>query len=215
MQLFHAIAAIALFGVPQSALADGCPRPTVDFSAKMVGSIQGSEPISMGTMYHHGDKVRAEQAMTGLKVATVFDYSKRTAVIIWETAKVYAMVPDIDRAKMDGPGIWRSCKFEAVGTEEINGHATTKYRVLNAKQMGFKGHVWMTRHNIPIRFSGQVVVPPGAKRPQGEKSPSFAHDLTDLRLSKQPRKLFELPKDYRKVTTAELMKLMSAAPQAN
>lgn len=213
--LFCAIAAAALFGASQPALADSCLRPKVDFSAKIVASVQGSEPVSMGTMYHGGGKVRVEQAMTAFTIATVFDYSKRTAVIIWDTAKVYALVPDIDRARMDGPGIWRRCKFKAVSRDKIDGHATTKYRVLNPKEMAFKGHVWMTKDDIPIRYSGQDVSRPGAKVPKGEKPPSFMHGLTELRLSKQSRKLFETPKGYRKVTMVELMKLMSSAPPAN
>ena len=94
-------------------------------------------------------------------------------------------------------------KYEKLGTEQINGRTTTKYRVTTSGDDGSKSAsetiVWADESlGMPIKTESTSA--DGAK---------FTWEMRDIKLEVDAA-LFELPKDYRKVEQSEL--ISSAVP---
>lgn len=94
-------------------------------------------------------------------------------------------------------------KYERLGTEEINGRMTTKYRVTTGGGEGSKTAsetiIWADE-SLGMPIKSESTSKDGAK---------FNMEMRDIKLEVDPA-LFELPKDYRKVEHSEL--LSSALP---
>lgn len=97
-------------------------------------------------------------------------------------------------------------KYEKLGTEQINGRTTTKYRVTTGGGDGSKTTsetiIWADESlGMPIKF--EMTSKDGGK---------FTMEIRNIKLEVDAS-LFELPKDYRKVEHSELMS--SAVPSIN
>ena len=91
-------------------------------------------------------------------------------------------------------------RYEKLGTEELNGQPTTKYRVTSEEITGGTATatvtlIWIDEHlGMPIRSETAV---PGGNAKQ-------ITELREIQLQVDPA-MFELPKGYRKVAYSELL----------
>ena len=159
-----------------------------------------------------GDKRRVETEMLpGVKIIYLQTGNGRYA--IYPAKKIYAEI------KLDGSdnplsstqgvpsdfapdklisGAPAGAKYENLGTEQVNGRTTTKYRVTTAGTGDSKPSsetiIWADESlGMPIKFESTST--------DGSK---FTMEMRDIKLEVDSS-LFELPKDYRKVEHSELI----------
>ena len=167
-----------------------------------------------------GEKSRVEMEMIpGFKIIYLQLPTGRYA--LYPAKKIYAEI------KMDGSdnplnstkgmpsdfspdklinGAPAGAKYEKLGTEEVNGRMTTKYRVTtngsDSSKTSTEMLIWADESlGMPIKFESTSKV--GSK---------WTMEMRDIKLDVDPA-IFELPKDYRKVDHSEL--LSNALPSVN
>ena len=87
-----------------------------------------------------------------------------------------------------------AARYEKLGTEEVNGRMTTKYRVTGPQEEGSETIVWADESlGMPVKF--ESTSKDGAK---------YSMELRDIK-QEVDAALFELPKDYQKVEHKELI----------
>ncbi len=85
-------------------------------------------------------------------------------------------------------------RYEKLGTEEVNGRMTTKYRVSGPQEEGSETIIWADESlGMPVKF--ESTSKNGAK---------YSMELRDIK-QEVDATLFELPKDYQKVEHRELI----------
>lgn len=164
-----------------------------------------------------GDKRRVEtELMPGVKI--VYLQLSNGRYVLYPAKKIYADVKidgsDNPLASNQGvpsdfaPGklineMRTDAKYEKLGTEEINGRMTTKYRVTTSgdddTKVASETIIWADESlGMPIKTE--------STSKDGSK---FTMEMRDIKLEVDAT-VFELPKDYRKVEHSEL--LSSAVP---
>ena len=97
-----------------------------------------------------------------------------------------------------------TARYEKLGTENLSGRLTTKYRVTNARSTGTEptstSLIWVDEVlGMPIR--SEMETSEAARRAK------VIIEMRDIELQVDP-KLFELPADYKRIDEAELLKLL-------
>jgi hypothetical protein len=97
-----------------------------------------------------------------------------------------------------------SSRYEKLGSENLSGRLTTKYRVTNARSTGIEpattSLIWVDEVlGMPIR--SETETSDAARRAK------VIIEMRDIELQVDP-KLFELPADYKRIAEAELLKLL-------
>ncbi len=169
------------------------PQPQVEYSAD---SYMETESFTLkNKVYHAPGKDRKEQEMGGDKVVTIMRLDKQ---LIWTLmpGEMYMETGIKGAQRPPGPSDDTSdYTFERteVGTEVIDGHQTTKYKVIATNPKGEKmgGFQWMTRGGIQIKMD--IIA-----KTEGSKT-RMKMGLTNLKIGKQDSSLFEIPTGYTKM----------------
>jgi hypothetical protein len=139
---------------------------------------------------------RHEQMIGGIEQVAIFDFS---------TARGYFIIPAVT-AYLDfpiGPALHELSDPSVIGAPEghadVNGVATTKYRVAHAAPDGtrIEGHVWLTAEGIPMRGDGAVIETNGKTTP-------ISWELSNLQKGPQDPKLFQPPVGYLRLPASAL-----------
>ena len=169
------------------------PQPQVEYSAD---SYMETEQITMKSkVYHASGKERKEQEMGGEKVVTIVRTDKQ---LIW-TLMPEAMYMETGlQSAQQPPGSGDDTSdytYERteVGPDTIDGHRTTKFKVIATNPKGEKmgGFQWMTREGIQIKMD--LIA-----KTEGSKT-RMKMGLTNLKIGKQDSSLFEIPTGYTKM----------------
>jgi hypothetical protein len=194
--LFAAVCFVAT-GVAGPAIARDVGLPKVDFQSRMVVKDTKGREFSF-RLYYTKPRMRADISVpdpsTGQKreLVMILDRAAKKIVMLFPANKVYLERPfdpeqDIMRRTLPGKR-----KMQAVGTETIAGHKTTKFKVAGEtrEKHAFSGFAWVTKDDIVMKVDGKVKT--------STEENSFAMEMKDLKIGKIDPKRFAIPDGYSK-----------------
>lgn len=191
--------------------ADEFPRPTVGYSADQHLRMEmGGRTFEMdGHICSAIDKERKEMQFAGHTGIHIVRRDKGVSWMLMPQNKSYrehVMGESMGNVGKRAPDWTRGAdvKLKKVGTEEVGGYETTKYRV-TAKDKDSstgEGFAWLTKQNIPVKLEGTFGV-------EG-KTAKFWIEEKNIKIGKQDPSLFEIPPGY---TKFEMPAFSSMPPQ--
>lgn len=171
--------------VQTGAAATTLPSPTVEYSADRV--IESEMGTFNGKVFAAKDKERTENNLRGMQSVMILRRDKQLGWMLMPSHRMYSQM-DLARAQQQSGGApSNDVQIENVGTETVEGHATTKYKML-MKDGSAGGFIWITADGIAIKMDM-------LSKENGKKS-RITMTLTNLRIGPQEAQLFELPSDY-------------------
>ncbi|MGA0840371.1 MAG: hypothetical protein ACO3P1_10805 [Pseudomonadales bacterium] len=121
--------------------------------------------------------------------------------------KAYLMLPDFRLYGRVSMETYRERAWDALdlvqheldGTETVQGHPTTRYRITWTDPDGRRGHGlhWVTNDGVPIKMDIQY--------DGGQRSERVVAELRDLKVAPIDSALFELPKGFTEIPGVEAM----------
>lgn len=143
--------------------------------------------------YHAPNKKRFEMNSQGHDMVMIIRMDKDESWMLIPETKVYMRTSVANINKMAG-GDFEVLEQSAVGKEEVNGYATTKYKGTFIDPQGRKasGYFWLTeKYGISIKTDIFRQTATGEEHAYTE--------LTELKMGSQPQSLFDVPDSYRAV----------------
>jgi len=135
---------------------------------------------------------RHEQAVAGLMQVAILDFRASLGYFIVPAVSAYLDFP-IGTAlqELSDPDLVGSPQ----GSAQVNGVATTKYRVSHRAPDGtrIEGFVWLTAAGIPMRGDGAVIDPKGKRTPVSWELSNLQEGPQDPQLFAPPRGFYRLP----------------------
>jgi len=188
----------ASIGIVSGTMAMAAPptprsQPQVEYSAD---SYMETEQLTMKSkVYRAPGKERKEQTMGGENMVTIMRTDKQ---LIW-TLMPGEMYMEMSlqggqqpQGTGDDPSTYTYERTE-VGPETIDGHQTTKYKVIATNPKGEKmgGFMWVMSNGIQMKMDliGKT----------GNTKSRMKTGLTNLTIGRQDPKLFEIPEGYTKM----------------
>lgn len=180
---------LAAFAIHASATAGNLPEgwsePTVAHEGVRVMRAGGQE-VESHYRYLPPGKQREEMSVEGMSMAIILRQDLGVAWTLLPNNMYMEMaIDDVEQEGPSAPSAEGIVEFEKLGTEEVNGWPTTRYRVLT-RQDGeeAEGYFWITEHWIPIRMEFTSPEHPGD---------SMTMEVRNLRIQAQDPGLFEIP----------------------
>ncbi len=161
--------------------AETLPVASVEYSADRTISSEMGE--MQQKVFHSFGKERIEMQMEGMQTVMI---SRPDLGKFWNLMPMLEIYMEIDAAKaseMTGQ-VPDDMTIEKVGTDTVNGIATTKYKML-MKDKSAGGFIWLSAEHIPLQMDF-------ISKEAGEKS-RVKMSMSNLKLGKQDAALFELP----------------------
>lgn len=184
-----ALCLVLLIAVPVHAAQ--FPYPAVAYSADVrmdMGKDPDRRPIVLtGKVYFSGDKERRETVGFGQKTIIIWRRDKNVTWTLLPDRKMYMEHQGVDEKHNPDRMIREgNLTITKVGSERVNGMATTKYKIegVNEKGQRFEGYLWATNDNVPARMEGIS---------QGKE---VRIDYTNIKTGNQDPALFRVPADY-------------------
>lgn len=198
MQIFRtASALLALAPVVALAAPNEIPaelrHPDVAYDGTRVMSMAG-QAIESRFHYAPPGKHRQEMNEQGMSITSII---REDLNLVWSILP-QGMYLEIDlgeqaggQTKLATPNPDDVIEFQDLGQETVNGHATTRYRVIT-KHEGeeAEGYFWLTRDRIPVRMEITAKSAPDQ---------TMTMELRELQIRPQDDALFELPPGARKM----------------
>lgn len=202
----------ALFLTATAAPADAAAfgKPTSEYAATMVYTSEGQTQ----RMKHHyaGNLQRFDMTTPQGKASMIVNLTKRQTIMLI-AAQNMALIVD-GQTKIADAMPYETLNDEGAdvkvtkeGTEEVDGVATTRYRVIHTKngEKRFDGLMWVTAENIIARYKG--------KSTKDGATVDSEMKLEGLTLGKQDAKLFKIPAGVRAIKAdPRMMKGMKGLP---
>ncbi|MCA1931323.1 DUF4412 domain-containing protein [Rheinheimera sp.] len=161
--------------------AETLPAAQAEYSADRI--ISGEMGEMRQKVFHSFGKERVEMQMEGMQTVMI---SRPDLGKFWNLMPMLGMYMEIDSAKagqMSGQ-MPDDMTIEKMGPDQVNGIATTKYKML-MKDKSAGGFIWLTAEHIPLQMDF-------ISKEGGEKT-RVKMTMSNLTLSKQDAALFELP----------------------
>ena len=184
-------------------LLPGAPRAATlieaqtGFSAERTLVVDGH--TYQGKVWAMPGKERHEQALFGMQPVFLLRADHKLAEIVLQGIKtvvefeIPAELRLLDLAKL---------KQHPVGSETVNGVATTKYAIDKEIPEGHaEGALWLSRDGIPMRLAGTF------KNAKGKVS-TVRWELTGVKTGPQPATLFEAPAGMAKLPPEAIAPLL-------
>ena len=187
------LAAAVLTGTAAASdLPEGWSEPTVAHQGTRVMEA-GGQIMETQFRYLPPGKQREEISHEGMSMAMIIRH---------DLGVVWTMMPggmymeiSLDEAEQEGrsaPSAEGIVEFEKLGTEEVNGWPTTRYRVVTREDgEEAEGFFWVTEHWIPIRMEITM---------REDPQETVKMEIRDLLLTEQDPALFELPAGATKIS---------------
>jgi hypothetical protein len=174
--------------VATAAVPEGWSEPTVAHDGIRVMSTGGR---AVETRFRHlpPGKQREEMSHDGMSMAMII---RHDLGVIWTLlpGNMY-MEMSLDEAEQTTPSAEGVVDFEKLGEEQVNGWATTRYRVTTMEDgKRSEGYFWVTEHWIPVRM--QIASSDNPRE-------VLTMDVKDLQVRDQDPALFELPRGATKL----------------
>src|SRR5262249_28183976 len=143
-----AFAALCGTMIACSVHAQTLPAPTVEYSAdRLVESEAGN---FTGKVYSAKDKERMETTMQGMQSITILRRDQQASYMLMPSHHMYQQT-DFAKAKQQSGATPDDVEITEVGPDTIDGHATTKYKLL-MKDHSAGGFIWITQEGIAIKM---------------------------------------------------------------
>jgi len=189
-----AAASLALF-LASAAHAQLDLQPTVAFSAWRV--ITAGAATMEGPYYYAPGKHRSEMTMEGQTFTAIIREDREVLWTLLPQQNMY-MELTFDARELGSGGAFEGSDIvesREIGTEEVNGHRTTKYEVTVRDPGGqtATGTLWATAQMIPVRMDMVL-----------EDGESVVVELRDIEVGPQPDSLFEVPAGYTRLSLGNL-----------
>ncbi len=183
-----------IFLLDASVFAAEFPYPKVGYSADVrmdMGKDPDGKPMILtGKVYFSNDKERRELVAYGEKSVMIWRRDKGVTWQLIPSAKMY-MESRGEPGTHHPEGRMREgdVKLTKLGSERVNGMATTKYKFEGRQKDGsrFDGHHWVTKDNVPVRMEGT------------SENQRFQIDYTNIQIGRQDSGLFEIPAGYERM----------------
>lgn len=173
--------------------AETLPVAATEYSADRIISSEMGE--MQQKVFHSFGKERIEMEMEGMQTVMI---SRPDLGKFWNLMPMFEMYMEIDAdqaSEMTGQ-VPDDMTIEKMGTDTVNGIATTQYKML-MKDKSAGGFIWLTAENIPLQMD--FVSKEGGKKSRIKMS------MSNLTLGKQDAALFELPEGLNPMPTMNSM----------
>jgi hypothetical protein len=170
------------------------PQPQVQYSADRYTE---TEQITLKSkVYYAAGKERKEQEIGGEQQVTIIRPDKQLLWMVMPSQQMYMEMSLQSKERPPGPSDDTSnytYERTEVGPEVVDGHQTTKYKVIATNTKGEKmgGFMWITPEGIQIKMDLIALV-------EGSKT-RMKTGLTNLQIGSQDPALFEVPAGYTKM----------------
>jgi hypothetical protein len=184
-------------------------------SADAAAATGGQQPVTQSVfMARDGDRRREDyEILPGVKLLVL--RLPEGSYTLYPSKKMYAEIGDTgdaSNARQRVPPDFSADKlvnasrvgarYEKLGTEDVAGRATTKYRVTSGGAQGaasVETIIWVDESlGMPIKSES-------TSRSQATGESRYTVEYRDIKLEAEPS-LFSLPKDYRKVSQQDIQK---------
>lgn len=176
--------ALAL-GCSNHAHAASLPVPTVEYSADRF--IETESGNFDGKVYAAKDKERMEMHMGDMKTVMILRRDKQLGWSLMPMQKMYQQIDFAKAAQQSGAAPDDQVEITEVGTETVEGFASTKYKMM-MKDGSAGGFIWVTQEGIPVKMD--------LLSKSGREKSRITMTLKNLTIGSQDPQLFELPADY-------------------
>ena len=207
MRHFSLVATIlaAILASSASGSAGTLGDPQIGFSAERVLVFNGQSFV--GRMWNMPGEQRHEQLLPMAKPVFILHADSAVGDIVLPNLRttVEFALPRVLGA-LGKPGLLGS----PVGSESVNGIATTKYAVDKSIPDGhLSGALWLSRDGIPMRCDGRFTA-------RGGRVSTVHWELRRVRIGRQDPALFEVPPGYTKLPpeAAAILMGLRLAPHA-
>jgi hypothetical protein len=176
-------------------LPEGWSLPTVAHDGVRVMSVAG-QSVESAYRYTPPGKERQEFSQDGMSLAMIIRQDLGLAWTLLPGNLYMEMSMDaIEQEAARTPTAEGVVSFEKLGTETVNGWATTRYRVV-MKEDGAEGdgYFWITDHWIPIRMEITM---------RDQPAETVTMEIRDLNIRAQDAAMFELPPGATKMSGLE------------
>jgi hypothetical protein len=186
----------ALLSCPAAALAEapaGWSEPTVAHDGIRLMSADG-ETVQSRFHYQPPGRHREEMTREGMSLVIILRQDLGLAWTLLPGGMYMEISLDGDDAETPfsaGSSAEGIVEYEKLGPEEVNGMATTRYRVVTLEDgEEAEGYVWVTEHWIPLKSEVWMRDDHGFR---------IRTEIRELRIGDQDPALFELPAGARKM----------------
>ncbi|HZS83438.1 MAG TPA: hypothetical protein VFA50_11235 [Stellaceae bacterium] len=195
--------AVLLALAPPPAGARILGDPGISFSADRTLTVGGRTFI--GKLYSEPGAQRHEQAIEGVEQVIILHGAEARGWLILPGINSYVefgFAPVLDELRDD------SLLSTPLGTESVDGYATTKYRIEHTARNGamVDGYLWLTREGIPMRLDG-MYTPAGG----GDPTPVTMR-LSHIRKGPLDAALFAAPQHMVRLPFGALGPLLGLRP---
>lgn len=178
--------ALCLTTAAGAAYADPLPVPTVEYSADRI--IESEAGTFTGKVYSAKDKERSEIQTNGMQMVMILRKDKQLGYMLMPAQRMYQQLDFSTAQKQSGGPDTEGVEITKVGTESIEGHSATKYRMV-LKDGTAGGFMWITDDGIPVKMD--------MLSKSGKDKSRTTVTLTNLKIGAQDPQLFEVPADYK------------------
>jgi hypothetical protein len=183
--------------LPGAARAATLIDPQTGFSAERTLVIDGHS--YQGKVWAMPGKERHEQSIAGMNPVFLLRADRKLGEIVLSGLKT---VVEFEIPEELGLLSVAALKTRAVGSETVNGVATTKYAIDKSVPEGHAaGTLWLSADGIPMRLAGTFT------NAKGRES-KVRWELSGVRTGAQPASLFEPPKGMAKLPPEAIAPLL-------
>ncbi|MBX5462396.1 MAG: DUF4412 domain-containing protein [Steroidobacteraceae bacterium] len=183
--------------------ADTLPAPTVEYSADRI--IESEAGTFTGKVYSAKDKERSEIETNGMQMVMILRKDKQLGYMLMPAQRMYQQLDFSTAQKQSGGPDTEGVDITKVGTETIEGHPATKYRMV-LKDGSAGGFMWITDDGIPVKMD--------MLSKSGKDKSRTTVTLTNLKIGAQDPQLFEVPGDYKALPRMPHLPGMGGLPGA-
>ena len=176
-------------------------QPTVSFSAWRV--MTAGDTLIEGPYHYAPGKHRSEITMGGQTFIAIVREDRELLWTVMPQQNMYMEVT-FDAAEAGNGSAFEGAdvvESRELGTEDVNGHRTTKYEVTIRDRTGetATGTLWATAERIPVKMDMAL--------DRGER---VVIELRDIEIGPQSNDLFEVPAGYTRLALGNLGNLAGA-----
>jgi outer membrane lipoprotein-sorting protein len=184
--LRRSLLALLTLALPLSVLAEARPPAlTVDYSADR--TIESAEGTFTGKVSVAGKKQRSETNAGGMQSVMILRGDTQRGFMLMPSQRMAMPLAYAQARQQSESGPPDDVSISEVGSETLEGFATTKYKML-MKDGSAGGFLWITREGIVMKMDM-------LQKERGKKSRTTV-TLTNVKIGPQDPALFEVPKDY-------------------
>ena len=167
------------------AIAATLPASSVEYSADRI--IDSEAGVMQGKVYSAKDRERTEMQMQGMQTVMIIRRDKQLGWMLLPMQKMYQQMDFAQAQERSGAAPDDQVEITDVGSEPIEGLASTKYRML-MKDGSAGGFIWITTEGIPVKMD--------MLSKSGREKSRITVTLKNIQIGAQDPQLFELPDGY-------------------